>query len=555
MLVDISPGVVSVLKVRHLVLPSGHKNLSVLEETDLKKYQEENIVDENFCKKNKESQIQMKFSCCACRKVIESVTALNSHLVSGKHLENSEKPIDNSEFSLENGKWRKIKGIKRPLDVCDKLSKREQTKKNKIARSIPILPQHTDAKYDETETYFENGLRKVRPYYFTFTTHAKGRWVGDKLSDVFAREFRAMEPKDYLRCIEEGLIKVNDKKSSIDYQIENNDFISHTVHRHELPVTDQKIKIIKEDEDWLVVDKPASIPVHPCGRYRHNSVIFILAKEHGMRNIHTVHRLDRLTSGVLIFSKTAAKARHMEQVIKAREVQKEYVCRVVGEFPDGEIICDQPIEVISYKIGLCVVDPLGKDCRTTFQKLDFKNGFSIVKCWPKTGRMHQLRVHLQYLGFPIANDPLYNSDIFGPNKGKGGDIGKSREQLVEDLIEYHTVENWINSDEYEASLIKPEKEVNTNNEINDTDNGLSDAPSVGNDEKLENGNGIITTNYKIEVREEASSEELFYDPHCGECKIKYKEPPPATLVMYLHALKYSGDGWSYQTDLPAWAKI
>ena len=160
--------------------------------------------------------------------------------------------------------------------MCDKLSKREQTKKNKIARSIPILPQHTDAKYDETETYFENGLRKVRPYYFTFTTHAKGRWVGDKLSNVFAREFRAMEPKDYLRCIEEGLIKVNDKKSSIDYQIENNDFISHTVHRHELPVTDQKIKIIKEDEDWLVVDKPASIPVHPCGRYRHNSVIFIL---------------------------------------------------------------------------------------------------------------------------------------------------------------------------------------------------------------------------------------------------------------------------------------
>ena len=89
-----------------------------------------------------------------------------------------------------------------------KLSKREKTKQNKIARSIPILDQHTDAKYEETETYFEAGLRKVRPYYFTFTTHAKGRWCGDKLSEVFAREFRALEPEEFRRCIQEGFVQV-----------------------------------------------------------------------------------------------------------------------------------------------------------------------------------------------------------------------------------------------------------------------------------------------------------------------------------------------------------
>ena len=89
-----------------------------------------------------------------------------------------------------------------------KLSKREKTKQNKIARSIPILDQHTDAKYQETETYFEAGLRKVRPYYFTFTTHAKGRWCGDKLSEVFAREFRALEPEEFRRCIQEGFVQV-----------------------------------------------------------------------------------------------------------------------------------------------------------------------------------------------------------------------------------------------------------------------------------------------------------------------------------------------------------
>ena len=90
---------------------------------------------------------------------------------------------------------------------------------------------------------------------------------------------------------------MNDEKTSVDYVVQNNDFISHTVHRHELPVTGHKIRVIHEDDDWVVVDKPASIPVHPCGRYRHNTVIFILAKELGFKKIHTVHRLDRLTSG------------------------------------------------------------------------------------------------------------------------------------------------------------------------------------------------------------------------------------------------------------------
>eukprot|EP00092_Neocalanus_flemingeri_P099282 GFUD01126659.1.p1 GENE.GFUD01126659.1~~GFUD01126659.1.p1 ORF type:complete len:546 (-),score=157.75 GFUD01126659.1:32-1669(-) len=542
MLID-KPGLLAVIKVEHLFLPSGRKNQALLEQTDLHKYQEEHKIPDNFCRKNKESNIQMKFSCWPCRIVIESVVALRDHLSGGKHLENAANPVDNSEYFIDtalNGNWKKRKGVKRPLEET-RLSKRERTKENKLARSIPILTQYTEEKYEETETYFENGLRKVRPYHFTFTTHAKGRWVGDKLFDVFAREFRAMEPKEYARCIEAGMVRVNDKASSVDYRVQNNDFISHTVHRHELPVTEQKINIINEDDDWVVVDKPGSIPVHPCGRYRHNSMTFILAKEHGLKTLQPVHRLDRLTSGVLIFSKSAAKARVMEQQIKAREVEKEYVCRVVGEFPEEEIVCEEPIEVISYKIGLCVVDPKGKDCKTTFQRLEFKNGVSIVKCWPKTGRMHQIRVHLQFLGFPITNDPLYNSEIFGPEKGKGGDLGKSHEQLVQDLIKYHTVENWINSDEYEASETVSETEIIENLDKIEVKSEIKEEASIKTDAE------------KQKLSDDFDTCAPFCDPNCGECKLAYKDPPPESLVMYLHALKYSGDGWAYQTEMPKWA--
>ena len=167
------------------------------------------------------------------------------------------------------------------------------------------------------------GLRWVRPYYFTFTTHAKGRWVGERLAEVFAREFRAMSGAEYSMAIQRGLVRVNSKTSSEDYRVQSNDVISHTVHRletgrhsdkyyfdlnnwlfrHELPVTDERIRVVADTAELVVVDKPGSIPVHPCGRYRHNSLVFILAKELGHTNLHTVHRLDRLTSGVTIFCK------------------------------------------------------------------------------------------------------------------------------------------------------------------------------------------------------------------------------------------------------------
>jgi hypothetical protein len=195
-------------------------------------------------------------------------------------------------------------------------------------------PGFTDDRYNETSYYIENGLRKVYPYYFTFTTFTKGRWVGERILDVFAREFRAHPAEEYERCIQAGTLTVNYDKVPTDYKLKHNDLLANVVHRHEVPVTSQPITIVHMDEDIVVVNKPASIPVHPCGRYRHNTVVFILAKEYNLKNLRTIHRLDRLTSGLLLFGRSPKKARQMEHQIRNRLVQKEYVCRVEGEFPE-----------------------------------------------------------------------------------------------------------------------------------------------------------------------------------------------------------------------------
>jgi hypothetical protein len=127
-----------------------------------------------------------------------------------------------------------------------------------------------------------------------------------------------------------------------------------------------------------------------------------------------VHRLDRATSGVVIFALDTSTARRISAQITAHEVTKHYIARVRGSFPnDGIIECKQPITCIAAKYGMMGVGPDGKEALTTFKRLAFDDisNTSLVHCIPRTGRTHQIRVHLQWLGYPIANDERYGGHI------------------------------------------------------------------------------------------------------------------------------------------------
>ncbi|XP_050529421.1 pseudouridylate synthase RPUSD2-like [Daktulosphaira vitifoliae] len=399
--------------------------------------------------------------------------------------------------------------------------------------------------YNETSYYFENGLRKVYPYYYTFTTHTKGRWVGRTLLEVFGKEFRAHSTEEYEHHIQKGSLTINNEQVTPDYVLQHNDLLSNTVHRHEVPVTKDPIDIIYLDKNIVVVNKPASIPVHPCGRYRHNTVIFLLAKEHNLKNLKTIHRLDRLTSGILLFGRTQSMAQKLEEQIRNREVKKQYICIVEGKFPES-IECSEPIEVVSYKIGVCKVSSKGKICSTKFKLIDYNetSNTSLVKCYPNSGRMHQIRVHLQYLGHPITNDPLYNDVIFGPEKGRGGNFNKSDEKLIEELIKAHNAENWSNTDE------KITSELASNNKDTSKVNTKLLNYDVG-----KHTHTIYTQTEYDPPDSIFDHSKLSIDPYCKECQTNYRDPKPENLIMYLHAYKYSGPGWEYKTQMPNWANL
>ncbi|KAI9303330.1 pseudouridine synthase [Cunninghamella echinulata] len=363
----------------------------------------------------------------------------------------------------------------------------------------------SDANY-----YFENGLRKVKPYYFNYQAYAKGRWLGKTILDVFTTEFRDRSEVYYRYAIEKGLLTINGENVTTETIIKNGDIIGHKIHRHEPPVIDSPIKIVYEADNLLVVDKPGSIPVHPAGRYRHNSVVHILRNEKNIPKLYPSNRLDRLTSGLMLICKTSLKAAHMEHDMKNGNIQKEYVCRVDGEFPTEEIVCDQPIKIISHKLSMNYVHPDGKPCTTIFNRLSFDGTTSIVRCRPITGRTHQIRVHLKYLGFPIGNDPLYgNKTSWAKTLHIGQPLSEQDEkQLVDKLMEASPYQTGVWDDD-------------------------------DNDKKKD----------ESKLLEKETGEK------CLDCSVALlQDPPRDSLFIWLHAWKYKGNDWEFETDLPDWAK-
>ncbi|PBP19043.1 DRAP deaminase [Diplocarpon rosae] len=386
--------------------------------------------------------------------------------------------------------------------------------------------------------FLENGLRRVAPYHYTYNTYCKERWRGRELLDIFSSEFRDRPLEYYKDAIERGAVTVNGKPvPTAQHLVKNGDVISHTLHRHEPPVTALPISVLHEDEDMIVINKPSGVPVHPAGRYNYNSVVEIMRAERGHAwNPLPCNRLDRLTSGVMFIAKHAKSAEELSKQITQRTVRKEYIARVKGEFPDGEVVCDKPILQISPKLGLNRVRANGKTARTVFKKLAYyppaikkeppphagadektrsgaDAGYSIVRCLPVTGRTHQLRVHLQFLGHPIENDPIYcNRRIWGDNLG---------------------------ANDADASLDTDEDIITRLSRMGKSE--VADAVAY-HDEMVDEYN---------KKKAEKMSGEL-----CDVCQTPlYTDPGEQELALWLHSLRYedAGGSWSYLSPLPSWA--
>jgi RluA family pseudouridine synthase len=291
------------------------------------------------------------------------------------------------------------------------------------------------------------------------------------------------------------------------------------MHRHEPPVPAEPVTAIHDDDTVLVVNKPAGMPVHPCGRYRHNTVLGILGHTQGYWNLCVTHRLDRQTSGVLLFAKSPAAAERVRGEMVSHKVKKTYLACVRGQFPEAAT-CDLSIAMSNARIGVCRADPeKGKPAQTEFIRLRYNeaDNTSLVRCTPKTGRMHQIRVHLQCLGHPIVDDNVYARPEWGEEKGsRASDATVAR---IAEAVERDMHRAGIDL-EWDATVAGP----------------LPAEMSSLSEHQRENGDAYLCSQC---VREAAAGH--------------VEEVNPSRISLCLHAESYEGPDWRYTAPSPPWA--
>lgn len=192
--------------------------------------------------------------------------------------------------------------------------------------------------------------------------------------------------------------------------------ICETQNSEKIPPTKLPLDIIYEDEDLLVLNKPAGMPIHPSLNNYTNSIANALAyyfQSQGKPFIfRCCNRLDRDTSGLTIVSKHLVSGSILSDMTKYREVHREYLAIARGSVTPSEGTIQAPLGRKEGTIIERTVDwEHGEDAVTHYKVVKEANGHSLVSLRLETGRTHQIRIHMKYLGYPLIGDYLYNPDM------------------------------------------------------------------------------------------------------------------------------------------------
>lgn len=174
------------------------------------------------------------------------------------------------------------------------------------------------------------------------------------------------------------------------------------------------LDIVYEDEDLLIINKPAGMPIHPSqGNYDNtlaNACAYYFQQKGEPFTYRCINRLDRDTTGLLIIARHAYSASLLSSMVAKREIHREYLALATGLVPDSGVIEAPIARVDGSTIEREVNFETGEFARTHYKCLEYKNGYSLVSLKLDTGRTHQIRVHMKYIGHPLPGDFLYNPD-------------------------------------------------------------------------------------------------------------------------------------------------
>ncbi|MGF9976097.1 RluA family pseudouridine synthase [Viridibacillus arvi] len=245
---------------------------------------------------------------------------------------------------------------------------------------------------------------------------------GERIDKAFAAMQQDWSRSQIQTWLKDGIVMVNDEPVKTKYKVKEGDVISVTppeTEPLEIVAEDLNLEIVYEDSDVIVVNKPKGMVVHPAPGHATGTLVNGLMYHckdlsgiNGVARPGIVHRIDKDTSGLLMVAKNDKAHESLVQQLVDKTVTRRYTALVHGHIPHDKGTIDAPIGRDSrdrQKMG--VVDN-GKHAITHFTVIDRLGvDYTLVQCRLETGRTHQIRVHMNYIGYPLAGDPKY-----GPRK-------------------------------------------------------------------------------------------------------------------------------------------
>ncbi len=220
------------------------------------------------------------------------------------------------------------------------------------------------------------------------------------------------------KLIKNGLVLVNGKSTIESYKVCESDEIEINDNLDKntgIKPSEMNLDIVYEDDDLMIINKPSGVVVHPgAGNYDNTLVNGLVNYTNNLSNINgdvrpgIVHRLDKDTSGLMVVAKNNKSHELLSEMFKNHDIKRTYVALANGVIPYNKGTIDVPIKRDDKHFDKMMACEDGKKAITHFKVLKRYNNYTLLSLNLETGRTHQIRVHLAYLGYPVYNDPVYS---------------------------------------------------------------------------------------------------------------------------------------------------